>query len=109
MGGIEGMVPQLKPMLVSFAVTMSEKVAGADISKKIPIDKVRGIVENFLEEGLSQLTPQAVKLVGLLSVCLSVWLAGCLSGCLSLSLSLSLSMSLSLCLLLSLRYCSSAR
>ena len=50
MGGIEGMVPQLKPMLVSFAVTMSEKVAGADISKKIPVDKVRGIVENFLEE-----------------------------------------------------------
>jgi len=63
MGGIEGMVPQLKPMLVSFAVTMSEKLANADISEKIPVDKVRGIVENFLEEGLSQLTPQAVKQV----------------------------------------------
>ena len=65
MGGIEGMVPQLKPMLVSFAVTMSEKFANADISKKVPVDKVRGIVENFLEEGLSQLTPQAVKQVSL--------------------------------------------
>ena len=65
MGGIEGMVPQLKPMLVSFAVTMSEKFANADISEKVPVDKVRGIVENFLEEGLSQLTPQAVKQVSL--------------------------------------------
>jgi hypothetical protein len=35
MGGIEGMVPQLKPMLVSFAVSMGEKFANADISKKV--------------------------------------------------------------------------
>ena len=30
---------------------------------QIPVDKVRTIVENFLEDGLSQLTPKAVKQV----------------------------------------------
>lgn len=57
------MVPQIKPMLVSFAVNMADKFGNVDISEKIPVDKVRSVVEDFLEAGLSQLTPEVVKQV----------------------------------------------
>lgn len=61
-GGVELMAPTLKPMLVSFGEEMvSAMVDRFDLTKMVPVDKVREELDILMEKKLLQLTPQRVK------------------------------------------------
>ena len=61
-GGIKGLVPKIKPMIVGFAADMGDLlVDNFDPLKMIPIDKVRAEIERLMEEKLKLLTPESVK------------------------------------------------
>ena len=62
MGGIPGLVAQLKPMLTAFAADMGSMMAtNMDLAEMVPVAKIRAEVETFMDEGLLLLTPDLVK------------------------------------------------
>jgi hypothetical protein len=61
-GGLQGLVPTIKPMVVAFAADMGGMLADKfDPVKMIPVDKVLQEVEKLMEDKLQLLTPESVK------------------------------------------------
>lgn len=61
-GGVPGLVPMLKPMIVGFSEKMATKLTdGFDISEFVTVERVRTEIDELMTEKLRLLTPELVK------------------------------------------------